>query len=478
MKRVFRKLLSGFANPTSRRTPALRDRKARLSLESLEDRRLMTAAIPYLNPGAPIIPHVQIETVYYGSAWSGQASNPALSAQLTAEAQDLNQFFGTITNSPYMDGLAEYTMTNPNGTLTAPGRGGFVRADFVPGQPDPRVVVTNAGLESVLSNEINQGRLDAPNGNTLYVVFMPPGVMQAGDEGSGGGHHWSFSYGGTPAYYATLEQETTVDPTKGRTMSPMGSLGSETPFQRLTEIASHELAEAVTDPMVNVPGKAAYVSTNSSIGEVGDMAQNTPPATGVMGLEGPGYGYAYVVQRYWSDVNNNALTGGVVDFQSIQALSTLANMSFSMVDQNGHSFDASWGDLTSVNSYDTVAQFSGLFDGQAAKVLIQTTGGQKLSVTITLAADNTTVLFVGTLTQPSANWANETGGGQNIAPNYAELFGTVTEGGQSASAFGTGGAIYPPQYTGAGYGGSYGGMGTSPGDNYNNPLRFHRPNYM
>src|SRR5262245_4646995 len=51
----------------------------RPTLEALEDRRLM-ATVTSPNVYAPIIPNVQIETVYYGSAWTGQASNPALSA--------------------------------------------------------------------------------------------------------------------------------------------------------------------------------------------------------------------------------------------------------------------------------------------------------------------------------------------------------------------------------------------------------------
>src|SRR5262249_9099221 len=153
----------------------------------------------------------------------------------------------------------------------------------------PGVVVTNAALETMLSSEISQGHLDAPNANTLYIVFMPPGVMQFGDENSGGGHHSSFSYGGGTAYYATIEQGTTIDPTTGKTMNPRGNWGTETSFQRLTELASHEMVEAITDPMVNVPGKAAYANPNQKIGEIGDLAQYSPPATGVMGLEGLGY---------------------------------------------------------------------------------------------------------------------------------------------------------------------------------------------
>src|SRR5260370_500632 len=227
MKRFLSKLLSAFKNSHKYRMPSDRDRKVRLCLEALEDRRLMAALVPNLNPGAPIIPNVQIETVYYGSAWSGQASNAAQSAELSAEAQDLNQFFGAITSSHYMDRLSQYSMTTPNGTVIRPGYGSFARADFVPGQPAPGQTVSDATIQTMLSNEIQQGQLDVPNGNTLYIVFMPPGVAQARDLGSGGGHHWSFAYGGGDALYATIQDPPTLDSTTSNTVPPSPNSSNE-----------------------------------------------------------------------------------------------------------------------------------------------------------------------------------------------------------------------------------------------------------
>src|SRR5262249_30490283 len=86
---------------------------SRPTLDALEDRRLM-ATVTSPNVYAPIIPNVQIETVYYGSAWTGQAGNPTLSAELSAEWKDLDQFFGAITDSHYLDGLSQYSMTTPS----------------------------------------------------------------------------------------------------------------------------------------------------------------------------------------------------------------------------------------------------------------------------------------------------------------------------------------------------------------------------
>jgi hypothetical protein len=184
----FLNYLNGFGKSScrGRRGPRAEKRLIRPTLEALEDRRLM-ANVTSPNASAPIIPNVQIETVYYGSAWSGQAANPALSAELSAEWKDLDQFFGAITDSHYMDGLSQYSMTTPSGTVIRPGPGSFARHDFVGGQLTRGQTVSEYTVQTMLSQEIQRRALDAPNGNTLYMVFMPPGVEEAGDVGSGGG---------------------------------------------------------------------------------------------------------------------------------------------------------------------------------------------------------------------------------------------------------------------------------------------------
>jgi hypothetical protein len=443
----------------------------------LEDRRLMATAVTSPNQLAPIIPNVQIETVFYGSAWSGQASNAALSAELSAEAQDLNQFFRAITGSHYMDGLSQYSMLTPGGTVIRPGYGQFVRADYVPVLPAGTNVSEDA-IQTMLAQEIQSGKLDAPNGNTLYMVFMPPGVMESGDVGSGGGHHSSFPYGGGTAYFATVEHPLTG-------FQPGGGVGSATNFQIMTEIASHEMVEAITDPMGNVPSQAAWFDRNSADktyrDEIGDITQDSPPPGGIMGLVGPA-GYGYVVQKYWSNQDNTSVVPGGTNFQSISAIPTLANFAFGLTDPNGRTLLGKWGDLTWSSSDGSQATFSGTFDGQAVTVLVQANDGQRLDVQITSLSGVS--LFIGNMSQPSGSWRNETANGDFLAPDYVEMSGAVYESGRFLTAFGTGGAIYPPQFTGAQYGGSYGGSGAGPGNgpngqfnDYNSPNPLHRRNY-
>src|SRR5262249_32050373 len=73
-----------------------------------------------------------------------------------------------------------------------------------------------------------------------------------------------------------------VIPYPGGTNPQAGGL---TAFQSLTDTASHELAEAVTDPYVDAFGRPSgwgdYTFDRSSIdeGEIADIAEDAPPAT-------------------------------------------------------------------------------------------------------------------------------------------------------------------------------------------------------
>jgi hypothetical protein len=483
MQRLLQKLFSRCRRSVARAGQA--KKKFRPMIETLEDRRLMTA-VSSPNPYAPIIPNVQIETVYFGSAWAGKASNPAQSAELAAEAKDLNGFFSAITGSHYMDALSQYYCLNSYGSTIRPGYGQFAKADFVPGQMVSGQTIPESVIQTMLANEIQSGNLDAPNGNTLYMVFMPPGVSEAGDLGGPRGHHSSFAYGGGYAYFATIEHPTTQDPATGKFFQPVGAVGTETTFQFMTEVASHEMVEAISDPMGNVPGDAAWWDRNQGDNtyrdEIGDIAQDNPPSGGTMALEGTN-GAGYVVQKYWSNQANNSVAPGpgASDFKNLNAVPYLANFDFGLTDQNGRTIGGSWGDLTSSNGDGSQVSFAGTFDGQPVAVSVQAQVGQKLNVQIRSKSDGQLV-FSGIISQPSGDWWNVTDTDSPLAPGHVELSGTVFKSGQGLQAFGTGGYIVGQPFSGALYGSSFGGSGCGPGDgpngqfnNYNstNPLHHH-----
>jgi Domain of unknown function (DUF4214) len=195
----------------------------RLELETLEDR--LTPAISFL--GGPVVANVQIQALFYGTYWStsdGQQS-----------AAQINTYLSYLVTSSFMDVMNEYGV----------GRGTFLGNGIV----DPGLLgastVNDATIQVEVANDITAGRLPGASLNKLYIVFTPPNVnVISGSESSlidFFGYHNTFAYGiaGT-VNYAVIA-------------SPIGNGddGSLTDFQTITHAITHELAEAVTDPLGN-----------------------------------------------------------------------------------------------------------------------------------------------------------------------------------------------------------------------------------
>jgi hypothetical protein len=251
---------------------------------------------------------VQVESVYYGQAWSSSAAagplQPGKSPPWNASQnmQQLDTFLGAIVQSGYMDGLKQYGVS----------RGSFLGRDVplngpATYQPNGKPTqVTEAQITSMLNAEINTTHsVPTPNANQLYMVFLPPNMTSATDVANNwAGHHSSFTdSAGHTVYYAVIPH-----PTGNGTYG--GALGSETTFQDQSEVASHELAEAVTDPSPNwkdpnpAPGNFAlgngYVDRTGSSGsntigdEIGDIPQGTLKTA-------VGWYQGYIVAMYWSN---------------------------------------------------------------------------------------------------------------------------------------------------------------------------------
>jgi hypothetical protein len=277
----------------------------RIGVEQLEDRRVMSVSY---NGGA-VISHVQVDTVYYGQDWetsSGQAN-----------AQSLNRFMSTVTRSSYMGMLGEYNV----------GLGNFDRYDFVTdgSAPTAGTTVTEDQIQYMLEVEIYSGRLPMSDGNHLYFVYLPPNVTSQYDLNRNLlGHHSAFSMydynTGTlaPVYYAVI-------PNPIGNPVGYGYLASLGTFNQQTEVSSHELAEAVTNP--NWGGWWDSDSYSRTYGEeIGDLAN----------LE---YGNfdGYVMQKVWLNSMNS---GFLPSWNSAAVLGTDPNSPYlwhyEPQDYNGH----------------------------------------------------------------------------------------------------------------------------------------------
>jgi hypothetical protein len=207
-------------------------------LEALEARVTPTMS----NHGGAILANAQVQGYYLGSNWN---TNPTLKAEIGSPttSHSFDQFLTTVASGPYLSmlGNAGYT-----GIGAGSGMTGVIHS--VTNLP---TTVTDAQIQSYLQSAIsgNLAGIQQPNANTVYFVFVQDNTVV--DLGSGYtsmnaflSYHLSFSgkdaNGNTvPIRYAVIPMHASA----GNATQPWLS-----PFDSMTEAASHELAEAVTDP--------------------------------------------------------------------------------------------------------------------------------------------------------------------------------------------------------------------------------------
>ncbi len=220
------------------------------------------AQLTYRN--GPLLANAKVFTIFWGSAWQ-QSGQSGLIDQL-------NSFFNYILSSPLIDQLGEYSV--PGYQI---GYGSFIGSLTVD-SPDVQSSVDDSDIQNMLQQQISDSTIPQPDANTLYFVFFPSGVTVT-QSGSAScqqfcGYHDNISGN---IFYAVMPFP-----------DCSGCLGGMATFDSLTVTASHELCEAITDP---IPGEGWYDDNNGEIGDI--CAWNTK----VIGQ--------YTVQQEWSN-NANA----------------------------------------------------------------------------------------------------------------------------------------------------------------------------
>ena len=199
-----------------------------------------TAAAHLTYRGGPLLTAAAVVTAFWGADWL------AGEAPLRTQVKD---FFLFVMNSEVIDQLSEYSVTGK-----AIGHGSHAGSAVITDRK-PGTSVTDAEIQALIKAEIKGGTLPAATANSLYFVYLPPGV----DVDLGGqlscsnfcGYHDSI--GGT-IFYAVM-------PYPGCS----GCVGGLNVLDALTSTSSHELCEAITDP---VPGTGWY---DDARGEIGDI---------------------------------------------------------------------------------------------------------------------------------------------------------------------------------------------------------------
>jgi hypothetical protein len=210
------------------------------TLEALEDRQLLTV---YYYGGA-LLPHVEVQALYLGRDWYSNSSFYRQTGQFEG-------FLNYIVQSPYMDMLtrAGYGV----------GRGSFTRGRIDLSTFDKRYYLTDGTIQNILQRDVNNGTLRAPDRNRLYVVFVEPGVaVQTSDGGDSINTFYGYHSASHGYAYAVIPYEAGIN----------AAHPGLSAFDGMTETVSHELAEAVTDPMTD--GRIGWYDYSYN-GEIGDI---------------------------------------------------------------------------------------------------------------------------------------------------------------------------------------------------------------
>jgi hypothetical protein len=210
--------------------------------------------------GGPLLTAVQIFTFFWGDGWQAQPQ-AGLMPQVI-------QFFDYIVTSPLVDQLAQYSVAG--NTIGHGANLGAIPLAGAPGQS-----VDDSAIQQMIQQQISaNSAVSQPTPNSLYCVFLPPGVAV-----SLGGSSSCVNFCG---YHSDINGQIfyAVMPYPDCT----GCAGGLTVLDAITSATSHELCEAITDP---IPGQGWYDDNN---GEIGDICAWQTKQLG-----------AYKVQLEWSN---------------------------------------------------------------------------------------------------------------------------------------------------------------------------------
>ena len=260
--------------------------------------------------GGPVLQNVKVYNVNWGSH---------INAMVTAQ---MPLFYADLVASPYFDWLSEYDTVGLNGQDGQPGSNqGIARGSFAGSVTiSPSLCggtgsanscqLTDLQVRTEIAAQLTAGNLPAPTkgcdglNDTLYMINFPPSaevtLPGVGSTCAGlCGYHGTGAYQGKLYAYAVLPDFFTGACTAG-------SCGPIAPLESLTNIASHELAESVTDPEVGLqevhpPDFRPGAWHDATCGEIGDICEH------LYGTIDPS-GTTWTVQQLWSNAVNDCIT--------------------------------------------------------------------------------------------------------------------------------------------------------------------------
>ncbi len=219
--------------------------------------------------GGHLLTAVEVFTIFWGFFWEKENSDVI---------KGVNDFFDYIVTSPLIDLLCEYSV--PDQVIGKGRRTGTVTITSTePGQivAGGSREIDDTEIQRALQGWIDDGTIPQPNLNTLYFVYLPPGVTAVlnGERSCTNfcGYHEVIN---NTIFYA-------VEPFMNCKGCNFGQI-----INSLTKVSSHELCEAITDPALDGWHENRYPNN-----EIGDICNHD-----VQQLNG------YTIQSEWSNKAN------------------------------------------------------------------------------------------------------------------------------------------------------------------------------
>jgi hypothetical protein len=253
---------------------------------------------PYVTySGGAIIPHVSIVVVFWGSNVNGTVKS------------EIAPFLQTLSDSAYMDSLDEYYPSNyagsavGTGSLDPIGRGSlWGTVTITPTHTSNNLA--NTDVEAELATQIGAGVLPVPTANTLYMVYFPPGISINDDPNGSGSYsctNWCGSHNSTTQIVSG--QNVNFPYAMFPDCSGITTCGLSDFITDMMISSSHEMAEAITDPLQPSVGSYGWIP------EIGDPC--SPFNIGYAAYEcfSDYRGFEYCAQQLYSDTLSGCTTG-------------------------------------------------------------------------------------------------------------------------------------------------------------------------
>jgi hypothetical protein len=225
-----------------------------------------------LQPGSgPLIQHVKVFDVFYNT---GNPYKDMLASYYTA-----------ITQSAFFDWLVEY-----NTASYKISRGSYLGSFEDTNSATTAKTLTDTQVRTYLAGLIDAAKVPAPDDDTMYMIYFPTPItitMGGGTSCANMGfcaYHQSFTHNAKLVRYGVMPDQAAGGCATG--------CGPGNAFQNTTDVSSHELIEAVTDP----DGTGWY---DNNCGEIGDICAIGQGEAAIVN--------GFTVQKEWSNKNNDCI---------------------------------------------------------------------------------------------------------------------------------------------------------------------------